>query len=416
MLKNKFKIIGLLFIILSLIIVPVVKAENEVNNDNIIISEDPQANDNQQTDITTEQSSESQNIQNSENNFKKSDVYLVGDNITVDYIVDGNLFICANSVTIKSQIGGDAFILANSLNIEQDGYIFSNLFTTSNEVNIKGVVYDVYALSNNLTISGYVYRDVRLSCKNLNILGTIGRNAFVNCNNMSFQTANDTESQETTNTITANSSIVGDLNYSSPNEISVPENVVKGNVNYSKSSEYSNSAFDIKDNIFSLITFIVTVIIIWLICLWLAPKFVESTKTLSKKKVATTILLGILAPIALIVLSAILIIAKFTTPIGFYLVGLLIILMSISTSIFVISLNNIICDKLKLTKSIQILGMLILSCIVLKLISYIPFLGPLVGFVAVIYGTGTVLYNLFIKTKSINNKNDENSKKQDKNK
>ena len=78
MLKNKFKIIGLLFIILSLIIVPVVKAENEVNNDNIIISEDPQANDNQQTDITTEQNSESQNIQNSENNFKSRLIFSGG--------------------------------------------------------------------------------------------------------------------------------------------------------------------------------------------------------------------------------------------------------------------------------------------------------------------------------------------------
>ncbi len=32
--------------------------------------------------------------------------------MTIDYIVDGNLFVMANTVTINSQIGGDAFIMA----------------------------------------------------------------------------------------------------------------------------------------------------------------------------------------------------------------------------------------------------------------------------------------------------------------
>ena len=78
------------------------------------------------------------------NNFKKGDVYLTGNDVVVNDIIDGNLFVFANSVTINSQIGGDAFILAGTVNVGEQGYIFSNLFTCAQNVNISGVVYDLY--------------------------------------------------------------------------------------------------------------------------------------------------------------------------------------------------------------------------------------------------------------------------------
>ena len=40
--------------------------------------------------------------------FKKSDLYLCEDEVNIDYIVDGNVFIMVDKVTINSQIGGDA--------------------------------------------------------------------------------------------------------------------------------------------------------------------------------------------------------------------------------------------------------------------------------------------------------------------
>ena len=110
--------------------------------------------------------------QNQEENYKKSDVYLVGDDITIDYIVDGNLFVMANKVTINSQIGGDAFILAKEVVVDSEGYIFNNLFACAQSIDIKGVVYDAYTCAENLSISGgYVYRDLKSVSKNINING-----------------------------------------------------------------------------------------------------------------------------------------------------------------------------------------------------------------------------------------------------
>ena len=207
MLKNKFKIITLLLVIILSMTIPIVRADDDTNisvenSDNMDInpiSDDP----------TT-----------SEDNFKKSDVYLSGDNVTIDYIVDGNLFVAADTVTINSQIGGDAFIFANKVIIEDQGYIFSNLFTTCQYVEIKGVVYDVYALSKDVSIAdGYIYRDLKVLCDTLNITGTVGRNVFASCANILFNNEQDDNS--------STGVISGNLNYSSKDEITIPE----GNVN-----------------------------------------------------------------------------------------------------------------------------------------------------------------------------------------
>lgn len=109
MLKKKFSIIALSIILIISLALPVVRAEDEdLNND---------ANAEQNTVVTTSADNEQEtsavdsSLQNfSDENYKQNDVYLTGDDITIDYIVDGNLFVIANSVTINAQIGGDAFI------------------------------------------------------------------------------------------------------------------------------------------------------------------------------------------------------------------------------------------------------------------------------------------------------------------
>ena len=144
MLKNKFKIIAILMIIMIAFTFPIVRAENETADDTATPNEATQPVD------LTNNNSELDTTDTSDENFKRSDVYLTGDDVTIDYIIDGNLFVVANHVTINSQVGGDAFICANTVTVEEDGYIFSNLFTFSKNVIVKGAVYDLYASLNPL--------------------------------------------------------------------------------------------------------------------------------------------------------------------------------------------------------------------------------------------------------------------------
>ncbi len=370
--KNKIKTIFFISLLIISLFLPIVNAENETDTNQA---------------VTTNE------IQN-EITIKDGDEYILGDNATINYPVDGNLFVFANNVTITSQIGGDAFICANTINIEEDGYILSNLFACSNNINIKGSVYNVYSIGNTLTVDGFVYRDIRSTCNNLNVNGMIGRNVFVDCSAINFKGQPNTEE---TSPITSYGSIQGNLNYSSKNELSIPDGHVSGEVKFSQILDVQRN---ISDYIYSLGAILVSAIILWLIGLWISPKLIHNNiKDLTLKKVLQIISIGILVPIILTLLSLIILIIPITSHLFVLLLCILVILFFISTSVTIININDMLCDNLRIAQNMQKLGFLILSTLVFWLLTLIPYLGLVISFIAIIWGIGSISYSLLIKEK-----------------
>lgn len=383
MLKNKTKIIAIFLTLILLFSTTFVLADNEVS-DNGTTSTNTES---EQVETSTE--NEVINSSSQQDSYKKSDVYLTGDNVTIDYIVDGNLFVCADTVTINSQIGGDAFIMAKNLIIEKDAYIFSNLFSIANSIEIKGVAYDVYALTENLTISGgYVYRDIKVSCSTLNINGTIGRNIFSSCGNINFNTDGNT-----------NGVIYGNLNYTSKSEISIPENVVNGEVKYSQDSNSSEMSVQsiIANYILNLGEFLAFVLIIWLVCLLLAPKFLNNTNKYVGKKTLIILGSGILSLLAIPVACVVLILLRLTSGISLLLLALYILAIVISKSLFTITANNYVCSKLNISKNSGIFGMLIISGIIIWVLSNLPYVGWIISIITSILGLGILICSIIPK-------------------
>ena len=126
MTKDKIKIIPIIMVIILAFMVPFVSAENETEEGTPVENVSTEA---ENTDTLEEGTTSEEPATSTDNSFKQEDVYLTGDKITIDYVVDGNLFVTANEVIINSQIGGDAFICANSITIGEQGYVFSNLFS-----------------------------------------------------------------------------------------------------------------------------------------------------------------------------------------------------------------------------------------------------------------------------------------------
>ena len=395
MLKNKFKTIIILMIIILSFMVPIVRAENETtaesttNEDVSLISEDSEA-------VNAEEILSQMEI-------KEEDVFLTGEDVLVDYIVDGNLFVLANKVTIDSQIGGDVFILANEVNITNNAYVYSNLFTITPKLSIAGSVYDVYALSKDVTIDGYVYRDIKISTNTLNINGYVSRNAFVSASAINFATASEDE------TITSKGIIKGNLNYSSSQELSIPEGSVEGTTNF---KEIVKSSPNIQSYLLSLGGFLTTVAILWLLCLWITPKFLQNTDTLLTKKTLPVIGYGILTPIVVIIAFVILVLIGITSNIGLLALALLFLLIAISSATFAITVNNVICNKLKVEKNVQKLGLLLVTAAVLWLINLIPYVGGWISFITSILGLG-ILVKSIIPAKKAKNK-DDSKKEEDK--
>lgn len=385
--KNKLKLIALIAMLTLALTLPIVRADDEPTNTEVTSPEVTAEN------ISTGEPQTTNMSGTSEENFKKHDVYLTGDDVTIDYIVDGNLFVFANNVTINSQIGGDAFICAGSVTIGEQGYVFSNLFTASKNVTINGVVYDLYAACQNTTINGYVYRDVHIGSDTVNILGTIGRNASIDCNTLNFTKENEGET-------TSKATINGNLNYSAKEEISIPEGVVSGETAFEPQSEIEENT--IQDTIMKLGTYVLTVIVIWLLCLWLAPKFLKNnTSLLTTKKILPVIGLGILTPIVLFVLGILFFILGITVTLGFVSFLILFGLLMISNAMFIITFNNVLCSRLKIEKAMGTFGMLIATSVVLWLVGLIPFVGFALGLIVSVLGMGIAISSLVLKEKEI---------------
>lgn len=409
MTKKKFIIIPIIILLLLSISLPIVNADNETN---VITNTTTTDNNSTESNVTTTQESNTTNQNNSqEASMKKSDVYIAQDNVTIDYIVDGNVFIIGNNVTINSQIGGDVFVCAKNLTIGEQAYIFSNLFVSAENISIKGVVYDLYSMSNTVTIDGYIYRDIRTMSSTLNINGVVGRNAYVKSEKINFAVANQDEGS----TVTQSGSIAGDLNYSSSQESSIPEKAVSGNVNFEQISKSSNKT--ISTYLVSLGSLLVIVLVIWGLSLLLAPKFLKTTNDLiATKKILPVLGCGILTPIVITIVSIVLLFINITASISILLLTILILLFAISTSITIIAINNLICKKLKISKNIGVLGILILTTIVFWAIGLIPVIGSIISILAVIIGMGLITYFVFNKNKDFskesvkNNKNEKNEK------
>ena len=392
MLKNKITKITLILLLALSLLVPIVRADDN--------EAEPISDNSQEKAVETTQGNEttSETTQSTDNSMKKSDVYLTGDDVKVDYIVDGNLFILANTVTISSQIGGDAFICAKTINVEKEGYIYSNLFAAANEVNISGVVYDLYTTANTLNINGYVYRDIRTSSDTLNFSGVIGRNAYVYSKNIEISSNSDGQSS-----VTNKATIYGDLNYSSSSEASIPEGTVTGSVNYSPITTSTKSK-SISSYILALGRFIVTVLVIWLLYLWLAPKFLENTGALLSKKLLPVIGSGILTPIIFVIAFVLLLILGLTSNIAIIGTMLFAVLLMISNSTFVIAINNLVCKKFNISKNTTTFGVLIITSGVIWLLELIPVVGSILNFVIMIIGLG-ILVTAIIPEKEKSNKN-----------
>lgn len=386
--KTKFKFILSILLIAIFFSTSFVFAENSLDVTPISV----EAENENSTNITSNEESNLPDEENTENltsddSYVDHDIYLTGNNISIDYFVDGNAYIFANDVTISSQISGDVFVFAKNLTIEETSSIAGNVFSVTDSLVLKGLAYDLYSVSNDITFdNGYVYRDIRIISDDFNFYGTIGRNAFVNSSSISFSSDNNEQT----------GLIYGDFNYSSTKELQIPEGVVNGSVNYNP-IEISDSV-DISSYFISLGSFIVLSIVVWLLSLWLKPKFINGN-TSTKNNALWIVVCGILGVILIPLISILLLFIPIVSRISLLVLSLFFIALAIGQYVFTVSINNFICKKLKISNNVGKLGVLIITSVVLCLLFLIPYnVGFTLSMITMVLGFG-ILINCVVPKK-----------------
>lgn len=388
MTKSKFKILLLIVTMVTLISTLSFATSEEpvttsLENDLTINSED-----NNEDAIVEE--NEELDTTDTKSDWINSDLYKVGDKVEIKEIVDGNAFICANEVTISGEIGGDVFVIANKINIT-GGYVYSGLFAVANEITVNGIVYDAYIIANNFTLEkdGYVYRDLKVSASTINIDGIVRRDAYLTGMNINLNKENGT--------------LIGNnLEYSSNSEIDIPENAVQGEVKFNKETIKEESVGEvISSYIFDVINVLIYSLVVILLAIWLAPKFVERVSTMGTKKAFASLGIGILAPIVAIIALFILLISTVCAQVAVAgtLVFMAICMSGLAfTSIYFGSLFNKLVKwegKVKLVISTEIIALILWA------ICKIPYIGGFIGFLATVFGIGILLVNMVYRKETV---------------
>ena len=277
--------------------------------------------------------------------------------------------------------------MANSLVIESGAEVTGTVFALAKEMKISGKVNDVYALSQEFTLveSGFVARDLNLSVSTATFQGKVGRDVNLSANTLSFDEG-------------AKNLIGGDLNYSTPNEVTIPEDVVIGKVNFEKMTVEQPSTAKIISNYvtnFFIVVLYATLVII--LATFVTPNFAKKATYSMTKRPFISALIGIGAIIFVPIVSVVLLFTVIFTYAGLSLLVAYILVLSITIAILGMAIGNYFADKLKNKTKTKFILLSIASVAVLWLLQQVPFVGGYISIFTVVFGLGIFVYSLFTK-------------------
>jgi len=327
-------------------------------------------------------------------NVVNDDLYLSGNDINMDKIVNGNVYILGNKVTITGEVNGNLFICAKNVNFEEASYIEGSTYIVANNVNFKSLTTSLYTVCNNLTIPEGcgAYKDLYTLTNKITLLGSIGRNAYVHTS--AFIMSSDS----------SQGSISGKLTYSSENEINFPEGAITEDINYIKLASTTNAGTTIWNIICNIINSILAASLVYLLYRFFLEASLEKSSSCLSHKFGKVFLTGLLALIAIPILSITLITAQIGFTAGILLLMLYIFMLGISPYIFASILARRIYNNKKFAKMPLEYLLAILIAVVISALKMIPFVGIIVTIFISILGFGIIIYNLFFANHTKNNK------------
>lgn len=372
MLKNKSKLVVLLITVLMLI-----STISFATTDNTVTTDTTQTT--EETTTTTEQE------------IYNGDLYLFDTDVTMDQLVDGNVFIIGNNVNITGRVNGSLFVVADNVTLAENSYIVQTFYVCANQLTLNGAANDLYAACSNIDMAyeSFMIRDLRAIADTINFNGGVGRDAFVTANNFNFVTETDKAGV-----------VYGNLTYSSNNELALTEELVQGTVNYSRlesNNEEQSVQEIILDKLMNFGQTLLYTVVVFLLSIWLAPKFVEKTSSFIGTKSLLSFGLGALACVAVIVLSFALLCSYIGVPLAIAIIALLALMLSISFATATISITTKIKEKFKFEKKYLTYITLFVVTLILWALQQIPYAGEIVSFIITLFGFGVLVLSIVSK-------------------
>lgn len=396
MLKNKSKLIIAIITILLLIST----ISFATNSD---VASPTSSEENTVSTVPSENSTDSESI--AESDIRDRDLYLFDDNIVMDELVDGNVFLFGENIEITGKVNGSLYAFGNKVTFKSGASVIQSTYICANEVYFDGDAHDLYAFCNtlNMTYNSFIVRDLRVAASTFTYSGGVGRNAYVVAENFTFTTEDENDGL-----------VYGDLNYYSKSELELSKDYVQGNLNYNKldTSTKLSTADIIIRKVTSLFTSLLFTIVIFLLSIWITPKFIEKTSSFVSTKALPAFGIGLLALIVIPIISILLMISVIGVPVGFVILGLYILVLTICIPIVNICITYKLKEKFNFDKTYKTILTLIAISLVVWALTQIPYIGIYIQLLLIVIGLGIMFLYLFTKNKNTQPKINENPVKE----
>jgi len=330
------------------------------------------------------------------------DVFRFDENIEFSDLVDGNAFLFGDKVHVTGEVNGSLFICANEVVIEENSFIYHSLYVCTNKLTMNGVCYDLYGACSEFTMgeNSYVYRDLNLGCSSAEIAGYVNRNANIATNSLVLCHPNG-------------ATILGDLNYTAPQEFVIDENAVAGTTTFKLEEPDEEDVKTVGDMVYDVVLDVIFIFVVFLLAAFLAPKFVKrSGEYAFSLKLVHALWIGIVATIVLAIASMFLLflLPKFAV----VLILLFIAGIMLTAPVFGIAFTSAIANKANMHNfGLKVLVNLGVAAAMMILAS-IPGLGFICGSAYYIIGLGFMILYLFDKQRRKGNIELDNKKEEKK--
>lgn len=432
MLKSKFKLSLCLFSIIVLLN-SIVFANNITNNGDIYIG------DNEATEITNMilgnafvSTKDFVLSPYEEGGIITGDLFIIADNVSlksdVTYTTDGkvetvnisskifgNAFVIADKFVLEpgSSIEGDLYVIAKEVEIGQSSVIYGNAFIASDKVNLSGqIAGNTYITSKEFTMNynGLILQDLYLASEDASLSGIIRRSAFINSNNIitnsdcivysnlnaeasSIELAG--EVKENAKLVGKNilfhptASILGNLDYCTRNKLEISSEIVSGETNFSKLSNFNFEK--ILSKLISFASLIIYCMLFYFIIKKFFNNFMDKLSNFKAIDILKFLGFGLLIFVLVPLIIGLLFLIKVGYLLAFIVLAIYTLLLSLSIPTFIAGFSEFVYSKFD--KLPSWLYVIILSGILYGL-SYIPYAGFIIILLGMIIGIGMIVKDL----------------------
>ncbi|MFP4514842.1 MAG: hypothetical protein ACLFNO_02445 [Parcubacteria group bacterium] len=329
----------------------------------------------------------------------EGNMYVVSKNITIEGVVNGDLVALAQNINIKGKVAGDVINVSQNLNVE--GEIGGNIRSIANtaslinttvkrNVNLIGtsvligensnISWDALLLAGVAEMRGTIQGSLHGVVDKLLISGDVNKDVSFTIN----QSGDYYEGEPIT--ITEESEILGDFNYSYSENLNINESLVAGTVNFNEKSVENNW----QKNIWNFIISVFSALVLGLVFISISKKEMTIVQEKVSSRYVKSLLLGLGILFLTPIISVILMMTIIGLPLGLIMLILWFIMLYIAQIMVGLGFGKEIREKVFKAKKKNIMADLIIGVTVLYLLFAIPFLGAIIMFFTTLIGLGVI--------------------------